>query len=103
MSTPPTPASSPVARPSSIPSETPARAARPGTPPAGDIAKKPLAPGFDPEHAAFLMPGASGPCRFGQYNRLHRLVLDELGLPQGPILVLDQIGRASCRERGESS
>jgi predicted CoA-substrate-specific enzyme activase len=58
----------------------------------GDIVKKTMTPDFDPDHAAFLMPGASGPCRFGQYNRLHRLVLDELGLPQVPILVLDQTG-----------
>ena len=36
------------------------------------------------------MPAASGPCRFGQYNKLHRLVLDELGLQQVPILVFDQ-------------
>ena len=36
------------------------------------------------------MPNASGPCRFGQYNKLHRLVLDELGLQQVPILVFDQ-------------
>jgi predicted nucleotide-binding protein (sugar kinase/HSP70/actin superfamily) len=36
------------------------------------------------------MPAASGPCRFGQYNQLHRLVLDELGLQQVPILVFDQ-------------
>ncbi len=58
----------------------------------GDIVKKTMAPDFDPDHAAFLMPGASGPCRFGQYNRLHRLILDELGLQQVPILVLDQTG-----------
>ncbi len=58
----------------------------------GDIVKKTMTPDFDPDHAAFIMPGASGPCRFGQYNRLHRLVLDELGLQQVPILVLDQTG-----------
>jgi predicted CoA-substrate-specific enzyme activase len=56
----------------------------------GDIVKKTLAPDFDAEHAAFFMPAASGPCRFGQYNKLHRLVLDEIGLPQVPIYVLDQ-------------
>jgi predicted CoA-substrate-specific enzyme activase len=56
----------------------------------GDIVKKTLAPDFDADHAAFFMPAASGPCRFGQYNKLHRLVLDELGLPQVPILVFDQ-------------
>ncbi len=58
----------------------------------GDIVKKTLEPDFDPEHAAFLMPSASGPCRFGQYNKLHRMVLDELGLNQVPIFVLDQTG-----------
>jgi predicted CoA-substrate-specific enzyme activase len=58
----------------------------------GDIVKKTMAPDFNPEKAAFFMPAASGPCRFGQYNRLHRLILDELGLPQVPILVFDQTG-----------
>jgi predicted CoA-substrate-specific enzyme activase len=58
----------------------------------GDIVKKTLAPDFDPDKAAFFMPAASGPCRFGQYNRLHRLILDELGLQQVPILVFDQTG-----------
>ncbi|MCK4274595.1 MAG: hypothetical protein KAW90_06835, partial [Dehalococcoidales bacterium] len=58
----------------------------------GDIVKKTLAPDFDADHAAFFMPSASGPCRFGQYNRLHRLILDELGLQQVPILVFDQTG-----------
>ncbi|MBI2868451.1 MAG: CoA activase [Chloroflexi bacterium] len=56
----------------------------------GDIVKKTMAPDFNPDQAAFFMPGASGPCRFGQYNRLHRIVLDELGLPQVPMLVFDQ-------------
>jgi predicted CoA-substrate-specific enzyme activase len=58
----------------------------------GDIVKKTMAPDFDPAKAAFFMPAASGPCRFGQYNRLHRLILDELGLQQVPILVFDQTG-----------
>jgi len=58
----------------------------------GDIVKKTMAPDFDPERAGFFMPAASGPCRFGQYNRLHRLILDELGLQQVPILVFDQTG-----------
>jgi len=58
----------------------------------GDIVKKTMAPDFDADHAAFFMPSASGPCRFGQYNRLHRLILDEIGLPNVPILVFDQTG-----------
>jgi predicted CoA-substrate-specific enzyme activase len=56
----------------------------------GDIVKKALAPDFDPDHGAFFMAGASGPCRFGQYSKLHRIVLDELGLQRVPILVFDQ-------------
>ncbi len=31
------------------------------------------------------MPSGNGPCRFGQYHRFHRLVLDELGYPQVPV------------------
>jgi predicted CoA-substrate-specific enzyme activase len=56
----------------------------------GDIVKKALADKFDPSRASFFMPTAMGPCRFGQYSRFHRLVLDELGLHEVPILVLDQ-------------
>ena len=56
----------------------------------GDIIKKALSPDFDRHRAAFFMPGASGPCRFGQYNKLHRIILDELGLEEVPILVFDQ-------------
>jgi predicted nucleotide-binding protein (sugar kinase/HSP70/actin superfamily) len=58
----------------------------------GDIVKKTMTPDFNPDKAAFFMPAASGPCRFGQYNRLHRLILDELGLQNVPILVFDQTG-----------
>jgi len=40
----------------------------------------------DPERAAFFMPGGSGPCRFGQYNCLHRLVLRENGHTNIPVI-----------------
>ena len=36
------------------------------------------------------MPTADGPCRFGQYHRFHRLVLDDLGYPQVPVYSPDQ-------------
>ena len=36
------------------------------------------------------MPSGTGPCRFGQYHRFHRLVLDELGYPEVPIYAPDQ-------------
>jgi len=56
----------------------------------GDIVKKTREPDFDPRRAAFLMPRANGPCRFGQYNKFHRMVLDDLGLEDVPVVVLDQ-------------
>jgi predicted CoA-substrate-specific enzyme activase len=56
----------------------------------GDMVKIVSAPGFDPEKAAFFMPSGTGPCRFGQYNMLHRLVLDELGFPEVPIYAPNQ-------------
>lgn len=41
---------------------------------------------FDPDHTAFLMPTAEGPCRFGQYAPYLRQVLDEMGYPQVPVV-----------------
>ncbi|HLD36051.1 MAG TPA: acyl-CoA dehydratase activase-related protein, partial [Planctomycetota bacterium] len=56
----------------------------------GDIVKKINSPDFKPDRSAFFMPSAKGPCRFGQYNKLHRMVLDEIGLPNVPIITFDQ-------------
>ncbi|MFQ5964927.1 MAG: acyl-CoA dehydratase activase [Candidatus Scalinduaceae bacterium] len=56
----------------------------------GDIVKKLLSPDFDPERSTFFMATASGPCRFGQYNKMHRMILDDLGFPQVQIYTLDQ-------------
>ncbi len=33
----------------------------------------------DPDKCAFLMPLTHGPCRFGQYNKMQKILLDELG------------------------
>ncbi len=52
---------------------------------AGDMIRTVRRPGFDPHRAAFLMPSGSGPCRFGQYHCLHRVVLDELGMQDVPL------------------
>ena len=57
---------------------------------AGDMVKKAMSNDFDPDRAVFFMPSGAGPCRFGQYNVLHRLVLDEFGLPQVPIYAPNQ-------------
>ena len=56
----------------------------------GDLAKLVKRPDFNPDNSAFFMPNASGPCRFGQYNRYQRLVLDELGYPQVTVYAPDQ-------------
>jgi len=56
----------------------------------GDLAKLVQRPDFDPEKSAFFMPSGDGPCRFGQYHRYHRLILDELGYPQMPVYSPDQ-------------
>ncbi|HET6363810.1 MAG TPA: acyl-CoA dehydratase activase-related protein, partial [Nitrospirota bacterium] len=52
----------------------------------GDMIKATRKPGFDPEKSAFFMPTGKGPCRFGQYHRYHRQVLDRLGLERVEIL-----------------
>ncbi len=44
----------------------------------------------DVSNIAFFMPSGSGPCRFGQYHRFHRMVLDELGYEDVPILAPNQ-------------
>jgi predicted CoA-substrate-specific enzyme activase len=51
----------------------------------GDMVRCTRRPDFDPERSAFFMPSGTGPCRFGQYHRFHRLVLNELGYSQVPI------------------
>ncbi len=56
----------------------------------GDMIKKVMSAGFDPGRAVFFMPSGAGPCRFGQYNVLHRLVLNEIGLSGVPIYAPNQ-------------
>ncbi|MFN3478888.1 MAG: acyl-CoA dehydratase activase [Thermodesulfovibrionales bacterium] len=56
----------------------------------GDMLKKVLSPDFKPGHSAFFMPSGSGPCRFGQYNVFHRMVLDEVGFKDIPIFSPNQ-------------
>jgi predicted CoA-substrate-specific enzyme activase len=52
----------------------------------GDLVKATRRPDFDPDKSAFFMPTGKGPCRFGQYHRYHRQVLDSLGLERVEIL-----------------
>jgi predicted CoA-substrate-specific enzyme activase len=56
----------------------------------GDMLKTVRKEGFDPAASAFFMPSGRGPCRFGQYHRLHRMVLDEQGFENVPIYAPNQ-------------
>jgi predicted CoA-substrate-specific enzyme activase len=56
----------------------------------GDMTRKISEPGFNPDRSAFFMPSGSGPCRFGQYNVFHRIVMDELGLNNVPVFSPNQ-------------
>jgi len=56
----------------------------------GDMLRKIGERGFDPEKSAFFMPSGTGPCRFGQYHKLHRLVLKDIGKEDIPIVCPNQ-------------
>ncbi|MDH4233015.1 MAG: acyl-CoA dehydratase activase-related protein, partial [Nitrospirota bacterium] len=56
----------------------------------GDMVKKIMEPGFVPDSSAFFMPSGAGPCRFGQYNVFHRLVMKDLGLDNVPVFSPNQ-------------
>jgi predicted nucleotide-binding protein (sugar kinase/HSP70/actin superfamily) len=45
----------------------------------GSFLKKLQEPGIDPAKVSFFMPDHNGPCRFGQYNRLQKIIFDRLG------------------------
>lgn len=56
----------------------------------GDMLKVIRAKGFDPAKAAFFMPTSSGPCRFGMYSCLHRLILKYAGEEDVPVIAPNQ-------------
>jgi len=56
----------------------------------GDMLKVINAKGFDPDKAAFFMPAASGPCRFGMYSCMHRLILRYAGAENVPVIAPNQ-------------
>ncbi|MCX7794358.1 MAG: acyl-CoA dehydratase activase [Thermodesulfovibrionales bacterium] len=56
----------------------------------GDMLKRALSPDFIPEKSAFFMPSGTGPCRFGQYNIFHRMVLHGIGLGDVPVFSPNQ-------------
>jgi predicted nucleotide-binding protein (sugar kinase/HSP70/actin superfamily) len=56
----------------------------------GDMLKVVRTEGFDPARAAFFMPAASGPCRFGMYSCLQRLILKYAGAENVPVIAPNQ-------------
>ncbi len=56
----------------------------------GDMVRFVSQDGFERDKYAFFMGGSGGPCRFGQYNALQRMVLDDLGYPDVPIYAPNQ-------------
>ncbi len=56
----------------------------------GDMLKILRTSDFRPDKAAFFMPTANGPCRFGQYNVLQRVILDEIGCKDIPVISPEQ-------------
>lgn len=45
----------------------------------GSFLKKLAEPGTDPRRTSFFMPFHGGPCRFGQYQKLQRIIASNLG------------------------
>lgn len=56
----------------------------------GDMIKLVRSEGFESGRAAFFMPAASGPCRFGMYNCLHQLILRYAGIEDTPVIAPNQ-------------
>jgi predicted CoA-substrate-specific enzyme activase len=56
----------------------------------GDMLKVISNEGFDPAKTAFFMPAASGPCRFGMYSCLHRLILKYASVGDVPVIAPNQ-------------
>jgi len=56
----------------------------------GDMLKVIRDESVDPAKTAFFMPAASGPCRFGMYSCLHRLILKYAGAEDVPVIAPNQ-------------
>jgi len=52
----------------------------------GSFLKKLHEPGIDPGKTSFFMPSHSGPCRFGQYNKFQRIIMENLGFKDVEII-----------------
>jgi len=57
---------------------------------AGDMIRQLQQSEVNPDEVAFFMPSGTGPCRFGSYNEMHKIVLQEYGFEQVPIFAPNQ-------------
>ncbi|HUV42076.1 MAG TPA: acyl-CoA dehydratase activase [Sedimentisphaerales bacterium] len=57
---------------------------------AGEMLKVMESEGNAGHKVAFLMPGASGPCRFGMYNCMHKLILRYAGAGNAAVIAPNQ-------------
>ncbi len=67
----------------------------------GNLLKITEQPGFNPAKAAFFMPTAGGPCRFGQYAPFTTRVLDDMGLDE--VLIVSPTSADGYRSLGENA
>jgi len=52
----------------------------------GSFLKKLHEPDTDPAKISFFMPAHGGPCRFGQYNKFQRIIMENLGFKDVEII-----------------
>ncbi len=52
----------------------------------GSFLKKLEEPGVDPGRVSFFMPRHTGPCRFGQYHKMQRIILERIGCGDAEIV-----------------
>jgi predicted CoA-substrate-specific enzyme activase len=57
---------------------------------AGEILTTAKRQDFIPEKSAFFMPSASGPCRFGMYNCMHKLILKHAKIHDAAVIAPNQ-------------
>jgi predicted CoA-substrate-specific enzyme activase len=69
----------------------------------GDFLKKILEPGFEPKKSSFFMPDHNGPCRFGQYNKLQRILFNHLGFTDVEIISPGNSNSYNDLSQGNSS
>ena len=69
----------------------------------GSFIKKLLEPDVDPKKISFFMPDHNGPCRFGQYNQLQKIIFDRLKMTDVKIVTPSNDGSYSDITPGNGS